>query len=110
MSETALPAEPAAEHGFKKVAEASGLTTGTAKPAAEHAFKVRWGLEVLAIMVVGAELVVHLTFFGVAQYFVGFIDFLEFGFVPARFVGVMFGGQFAVGFFNLRFRGTAFHT
>jgi hypothetical protein len=109
-AESARAAKTAAEHGFEKVTEATGLTAGPAKAAAEHAFKAWRRLEVLAVMIVGAELVVHLTFFGIAQHFIGFVDFLEFGFVSARFVGVVFGGQFAEGFFNLRFCGAAFHT
>lgn len=55
------------------------------------------------VLPAGAELVVLAAFFGVAQDFVGFVDFFELGFgggFVGGDVGVVFAGEFAEGLFD----------
>ena len=55
------------------------------------------------VLPAGAELVVLAAFFGIAQDFVGFVDFFELGFgrgFVGGDVGVVFAGEFAEGLFD----------
>src|SRR5205085_12032301 len=61
----------------------------------------------MAVLIVGGP------FLRVAQRFVGFAQFLELllgGFVAGIFVGMVFDGQLAVGFFDLLLAGVAVHS
>ena len=86
----------------------SAETTGTAKSASaasEAAIGEPCGT-------VFANLVVFFALFFIRKHIVGFGDFLEFllrGLVSGVQIRVVFAREFAVGLFNIRFRGVFFH-
>ena len=108
---TAETAAAPAEQGLEKVREACTVEV-LAVEVEVHIFKARSALELLAMLPVGAELIVHTPLFRVFEHFVGFVDILEFvfGLLVARIqVRVVLAGQLLVGSGDLVRTGGTLH-
>ena len=108
---TAEAAAAPAEQGLEKVRETRAVEV-LAVEVEVHIFKARSALELLAMLPVGAELIVHTPLFRVFEHFVGFVDILEFvfGLLVARVqVRVVLAGQLLVGSGDLVRTGGTLH-